>query len=197
MNRNITALILIILAIGVYYTFTKDQMTEARAVKAVNDEYASAIESAKELIKIRDKVLEQYNQVSVEDQERLEKMIPGTVDNIRLVIDLNSIARQHGFSLRNVKAVVSQTAAGQSDKISQIPASGRAGDGISSDIINPVLDTITVSFSATAPYQQFVTFLQSIESNLRIMDVSRLSVVASDSGMYDFGVELKTYWVRQ
>lgn len=191
MNRNVTAVILIVLAIGIYFTFTKDKIVEVKAVQAVNSEYSTAIKNADKLIEIRDAVLKDYNNLSTVDRERMEKMLPNTVDNIRLIIDLNSIALKRGFSLRNIKA----SANSASDGITPVATYNQFDDGT---IPAPVLDTVSVSFSVTAPYQRFIDLLRDLEANLRIMDVTHLSVSAGeDAGSYDFGVELNTYWLRQ
>ncbi len=191
MNRNTTALILIILAIGIYFTFTSGQLVQAKAIKVVNDEYASALKGAVELIRIRDEVLAQYKALSEEDQIRLDKMIPSTVDNIRLIIDLNEVAFKHGFSLKNIKANA------PSSKNTQVANTRGATTNRPGGISIPTLDTVTVSFSVTAPYLEFISFLQDIEANLRIMDPTKISVSAKDVGDYEFNVELKTYWLRQ
>ncbi len=190
MNKNITALILIILAAGVYFTYTQGKLDELKSIREVNSEYSSAIANADQLIKDRDRVLTQYNDIAADDRDRLDKMIPDTVDNIRLIIDLNSVALDHGFSLRNIKAAAS------SDKEGAPPRQVQSG---SRDIViaNPTLDTVTVTFSVTAPYQQFIEFMRSLEANLRVMDLTHLTIAANSSGTYDFGVEFKTYWLRE
>ncbi|MBP6858346.1 MAG: hypothetical protein KBC33_00755 [Candidatus Pacebacteria bacterium] len=200
MNRNVTATILIVLAIGIYVTFTRAKLAEVKAVRQVNDQYLAAIDNADKLVEVRKKVLDSYNAISDDDRERLDKMIPNTVDNIRLIIDLNGIANDRGLSLRNVKAVAASAAKqGSSGGVTSQPAiaGGGAAAPRSTTIPTPTLDTVAVSFSVTASYQQFIDLLRDLEGNLRIMDVSRLTVSAGQNGMYDFGVELKTYWLRQ
>lgn len=195
MNRNATATILIVLAVGVYITFTRAKLAEVQSVRAVNNEYVSAIASADELVKVRDSVLKAYNNISADDRQRLDKMIPNTVDNIRLIIDLNSVALRHGFSLRNIKAMASNnTSKAASPEIQNM--AGVTG-GPSGFIPTPTLDTVTVSFSVTAPYQQFIDLMRDLEMDLRIMDLTHLTVSAGSSGNYDFSVEFKTYWLRQ
>ncbi|KND48296.1 MAG: putative pilO [Parcubacteria bacterium C7867-002] len=194
MNRNSTAVILVILSIGIYFTFTSGQLAQARAIKAVNDEYSKAIDNAIALIRVRDNLLAQYKEVSEIDRINLDKMIPSTVDNIRLVIDLKDIAAKHGFALKNIKATAPVTQQGTVPSAPRIVNTSQIG---ASDITAPVLDTVTVSFTVTAPYLEFISFLQDLESNLRIMDITRLSLKTQDTGVYEFGVELKTYWLRQ
>lgn len=191
MNRNGTAIILIVLAIGIYVTFTRSLIAEIKAVQVVNNQYKTAISNAEQLISVREKVLEAYNSLTDLDKERLGKMIPNTVDNIRLVIDLKELAKRHGFILEDVKA---STAAAKTAP----PVANARAQQSGSSISTPVIDNITVSFSVEAPYLKFVSFLQDIEANLRIMDLTRLSVSVDDnSPNSSYSVELKTYWLRQ
>ncbi len=186
MNRSVTATVLVILAIGLYFTITKGVLAEANIIKSSNDEYITAIKNAKDLISVRDKVLADYNKLSPEDRENLDKIVPQSVDNIRLIIDLNNIALRHGFALKGIQAAASTDAKNQ-------PAQTPGQTGV---IQNLTLDTVTVSFGLSAPYQQFISFLQDLEASLRILDVSSLSVTSSDNGIYDWRIELKTYWLR-
>ena len=202
MNRNITATILLVLAAGIYFTVTKGMLADAKAVQLVNTQYSSAIDSADQLIKVRDQVLKNYNNLSQDDRERLNKIVPNTVDNIRLIIDLNSVAMRHGFNLKNIKAVAAGTGNQKANGTAAAVASAASSPVIvnnttkSNTIATPVLDTVTVSFSVTAPYQQFKSFLQDLEADLRIMDLTHLTMTANDSDVYDFNVEFKTYWMR-
>jgi hypothetical protein len=197
MNRNITATILIVLAAGIYFTVTKSMLVDANAVQAVNTQYSSAIDGADQLIKVRDQVLKNYNDLSQDDRDRLNKMIPNTVDNIRLIIDLNSVALKHGFSLRNIKAVASAgTQKGNTTPASIPPTMTGSGVSNANIIATPILDTVAVSFSVSAPYLQFISLMQDLEANLRIMDLTHLTMTANDTGTYDYSVEFKTYWIR-
>lgn len=195
MNRNVTATILIVLAIGIYFTVTENMWKGVKSVKAVNNQYISAIANAEKLIAVRDKVLKDWKNISEEDQEKLDKMIPNTVDNIRLIIDLNSVALRHGFSLRNIKAAVSSKQSPA--KVAPTDSSAGSAKAESNIIPSATLDTVTVSFGVTASYNDFQSFLQDLEADLRIMELTHLSITSNDTGTYDFGVEMQTYWLRQ
>lgn len=190
MNRNLTAFILIVIAVGIYVTVTQGFMAEAGQVKSVNDQYVSAIANAARLIATRDQVLKDYNAISDNDRARLDKMIPGTVDNIRLIIDLNGIAASHHMSLKGVSASASSgnpaAAPGHAAPGGSAPGSamtapnapiggGFAGSQPSQAISAPVLDTVAVSFSVSASYQDFINLLQAMEADLRVMDLTHLS----------------------
>jgi Tfp pilus assembly protein PilO len=192
MNRNITATILVVLAVGLYVTFTRGIWADATVVKGVNDQYSTAIASAEKLISLRDGVLKQFNSISPDDRDRLDRMVPNTVDNIRLIIDLNNVALQHGFSLRNVTASAKTSTAS-----APLNTAAPSSLGRSQAPVTPVLDTVAVSFSVSAPYQQFISLMQDLEASLRIMDITHLTINANDTGTYDFSVQLNTYWLRQ
>ncbi len=175
MNKNFTAIILVVLAVGIYLTFTKDKIEELKAIRVVNAEYQEAIDNASRLIKVRDDVLAAYNNISDKNKDRLNKIVPDNVDNVRLIIDVkDDIAANHGLSLKNIKTS------------SPTDTSSESKYGI-----------VTLSFSVTSGYQQFVDFVKDMEASLRIMDISKLTVTTNDIGTYDFGVEIKTYWLKQ
>jgi len=197
MNRNLTATILIILAIAIYFTVTAGILADASAVKTINDQYSSAIQSALQLIKVRDDVLKSYNNLKADDRARLDKMVPHSVDNIRLVIDLNSVALRHGFSLKNITAKTSDIPApAQTPAAPAVPGSVSTALTTIPVIPEPVLGTVKVSFSVTAPYQEFISMMQDLEANLRIMDVTNLKLTSNDNGKYDWDVTLQTYWLK-
>lgn len=197
MNRNVTATILIVLAIGIYLTYTSDKVKEVKAVQEANKEYITALKNAEELIKIRKDVMDKSNAISDADRKRLDKIIPNTVDNIRLIIDLNDIAQSTSITLRNIKANTSANAQKQANSVPAQQSPTTVPGGQSMSIENPVLDNVTVSFNVTTSYLQFIEFMRKLESSLRILDMTRLTVSVNQNGSYDFGVELKTYWLRQ
>lgn len=187
MNKNITALILIVLAGGIYFTFTKAKIAELKSIQQVNAQYEQALLNAEKLVKLRDKVLAQYNNIPAEDRERLDKMLPDNVDNVRLIIDTNGVAARHNLRLQGIK-----TSAGNAGQAGAVPAPDAQISGLPT-----TYDTVTVSFGVTTDYQTFIAFLRDLEASLRIMDVSKITLAVADEGKYNYSVELKTYWLKQ
>lgn len=197
MNRNLTATILIALAIGVYFTLTSGMIDDAMAVKKVNDQFASALDNAAQLVSVRDELIAKYKNISAEDRDRLDKMIPGSVDNIRLIIDLTNRALLHGFTAQGIKASV-PSGLGQGFAAKTPGATGPVNLSATPGMVSePTLDKVNVSFSVTAGYDQFLAFLKDLEADLRIMDLTSLKISANTAGTYDFDVQLQTYWLRQ
>ncbi|MDQ5893437.1 MAG: hypothetical protein QG640_449 [Patescibacteria group bacterium] len=186
MNKNVTPIILIILALGIYFTFTRTKLDDLKSIKEVNLQYQQALNNSERLVKLRDSVLKTYNDISPDDRERLEKMLPDNVDNVRLIIDANGVAARHGLAIKNVK-----TSATNANTTTPTP-NGRGMANIPNSY-----DTVTLSFNVNTNYQTFIDFLKDLEASLRIMDISRITLSVSDTGIYDYGVEIKTYWLKQ
>ncbi len=189
MSKNITALILIVLAIGTYFTFTKNKLNELAAIKAVNAEYKTAIDNANRLVAIREKVVKDDINISESDNIRLAKILPDNVDNVRLIIDVkDNIAARHGLFLKGIKT----------SSPTDVAQNSSENRGVAEAIANGY-GTVSLSFSVTTNYQTFLDFMQDLEASLRIMDISKLNVIASEggNGSYDFNVEVKTYWLKQ
>jgi Tfp pilus assembly protein PilO len=188
MNRNITALILIVLAIGVYFTYTSGQITVLKSIQADNNQYLSAINSAEKLIQLRDSVLNQYNAISDTDKARLDKLVPDNIDNVRLIIDISGIAGRHGLTAAGI-TTSADTNAAKASIPTQSTQNSVAGSGN--------LSTVTVTFNVTTTYTNFIAFLQDLERSLRILDVNSITLSTSANGVYTYGVTLNTYWLKQ
>ena len=190
MNRNITSIILIVLAIGIYFTYTSGQMSVLNSIQAENNQYISAINNAKKLINLRDTVLNQYNAISDNDKIRLDDMVPSNVDNIRLMIDISGIAGRHGITATGITTSADTNASGPTAKStpSTINPIAMSGSGLS---------TVAISFSVTTTYANFISFLQDIERSLRVLDVTGITLSSSVSGVYTYGVTMNTYWLNQ
>jgi Tfp pilus assembly protein PilO len=190
MNKNVTPIILIVLAIGIYFTVTTGKLDELKSIRAVNADYEQAINNSEKLIKVRDKVLKTYNDISEEDRQRLDKMVPDNVDNVRLIIDVNGVAARHGIAVKNIKTSTPSSNTGSVQ--SQPPATINKPKSVAGG----VLDTVTLSFSVSTNYQTFIDFMKDLEASLRIMDISKITLTANDTGIYEYGVEIKTYWLK-
>lgn len=200
MNRNVIATILIVLAIGIYFTFTRAKITELQNIRAVNAQYQKAIDDSDRLIKLRDATLATYNSLSDTDKDRLNKIVPNNVDNVRLVIDVkDDIAAHHGLVLKNIKTSSPDTQQQTGGTIATNVSTAMPGDTSVVPNTNNTVNKygiVTLSFDVSTNYQTFLDFLKDLESSLRIMDISKLTVKANETGTYDFSVEVKTYWLK-
>lgn len=192
MNKNILPLTLIVLAVGTYFTFTRVKYDEIKSIKEVNAVYDQALSNSKKLINERKTVVDNYNKIDIVDRENLEKMLPDNIDNIRLIIDINSVAAKHGLILKGIKTsapgMIGDTSAGSDATHNSNTQSAQSADS--------KYNTMTLNFTVSSSYEKFNLFIKDLESSLRIIDISKIALVAKENGVNDYSVELKTYWLK-
>ncbi len=184
----ITPVILIIISIGTFFMYIDpnyqgDNLSNGnRSIKSLlaeDAEYQDALNNTAEISRKREALITKKSQFNTEDIIRLEKLLPDNIDNIKLVIDMNRIAQNHSLILRNVK----------------LDTGNKSNDGkIGQD--NNKYGTVGLSFTVSSSYNAFQNFLADMEKSLRLVDITGLSVKGSDTNVYEFSVELKTYWLK-
>lgn len=140
--------------------------------------FDSALNNTKELQALRDELRSKYNTFSTSDLDRLVKMVPNNVDNVRLVRDIDGIASKYGMSLYNTVVGVIET------DTSRVSVSD-SGYG-----------SVLLTFSVTGPYKTFLNFLKDLEKSLRIVDVVEVTFVSSEKDLYEYRISLQTYWLK-
>src|SRR3989344_127204 len=179
MSRIILPIILIIISAGTFVIFIDPTYKNIGELKAEKVQYDEARNKSKELRTIRDGLLEKYSSFSDNDLERVKKMIPDNVDNIKLVMDINAIAAKYGAIIRDIK--------------------------LNAPIDNPDIRAgaqdskygfVTLSFSMTSSYEDFVTFITDLKDSLRLVDITDLSfkVTHEEVNSYKFNFTIKRFW---
>ncbi len=180
-------LILIVCAIGLFTLYTNAAYQGPGGITTLQAkvaEFDGALDKAQELRRRRDELISKRNTFAAEDLQKLERILPDNVDNIRFVIDINGIAARRNLSLRNVSLGTISDARTSRATI----AVGASGDPVGS---------AEISFSVLASYDEFLAFLQDLEHSLRIVDVEKISFKPGPSGdRYDFSLTIRTYWLH-
>lgn len=204
LSRFLTPLIMLALAIAIFFGFTDrvlsnpvekqiDEETGTQimvgGVKALMAQKASLNEALANATKLKeriDQLAEDYNNIPLEDRQKLDKFLPDNMDNIQLIIDTNNIAQRNNMSIRGIKisTTADENSSGQSTPTTATDKSGQKAD------------TVTLSFTTSASYAVFQKFIIDLSRSLRITDVSATTFSTSDKNIYDYQVEIKTYWVR-
>lgn len=182
---NIIAPIFLILAsVGIFYGYTNPNYRGADVPKSVvklmeeRQKYAEALTNSGNFITERNKLVEKNNNLSGGDTERLKKLLPDHIDNARLIIDIDGIASRYGLNIRNININ------------NNIDSKGALGPD------NNPYGALTFKFNITAPYDKFRLFLKDLQESLRIIDVVGVSFTATETGYYDYGITVKTYWIK-
>ena len=176
--RVITPIVLVLIAIGVFIWYINPTYSQIKNLSAEEEQFDMALTRSKELIAVRDALLSRYNMIPTRDLERLEKLLPDHVDNVRLILDMNNIAAQYGMALQDIA-------------IGEASAEGAELGADTSPI-----GAITLSFGVRSTYDNFLQFLMDLEESLRIVDVTSLSFAEGDGTFTTYRVALRTYWLK-
>lgn len=182
--KTVVSIIFIIAAGLLFFLYTSPTYSSTDLLKARIAGYEDALQNAANLRQIKEETMEKYNRITKEQQQDLSKLIPDTVDNIKLIIDIDRMAKQRNLEIKNIR--IDQGSADPKTASTGSTAKTDGGQG-----------TITLSFSVNATYDNIVTFLKDLESSLRIVDVTNFGFQSSTvSNQYDFTITFKTYWLK-
>lgn len=185
MTRLLLPLLFVAVAIGGFFKFTQPVLREIDVLKMEKAKLNQALDNAKQLRQVQDSLLAASRNIAPEDLDRLNKFLPDSIDNVRLIIDINNIARRSGMSIKGIKI---KTAEGkeESSVIDSAEASDTGGT-----------QSVTLGFSVTGPYTNFQTFLSDLARSLRLTDVEATGFSSSlKEDVYTYNVEIKTYWLK-
>ena len=173
--KIIIPVILILVSGGIYLGYINGVYDQIKELKVEEEQYAEALKRSEDLNAIHDRLLTIYNGISTRDLERLEKLLPDTIDSIRLLIDMDGIAAKNGLTL-----------------------SGLSAQPESTDNEPGTVGVVQMQFSTIASYQKFKDFMRDVESSLRVFDINSLSFnqTAGGGDNFNYSVDISTYWMN-
>src|SRR4051812_36680797 len=102
MLRSVISLSAILIAGAIFFMYTQPTYDQTKAVQTKIASYDEALKKAAELQTLKQQLLAKYNSFNPADLERLQKLLPDHVDNIRLILDMDHIATSRRMILSNV-----------------------------------------------------------------------------------------------
>jgi hypothetical protein len=196
MVKFLSALLLIGVAIFIFYQFTNPLITEISSLWAQKDKLNDALDNARKLREEQAKLLVTYGNFNPADLERLGKLLPDNIDNIKLIIDVNNIAKPYNMTVKNIKIKLEEE---PKTVVVRRPVGAAAPAPVAapaSTMPTNQRGTVFLDFSVTGSYTSFKSFLADLVRSLRLADVVSTSFAANDQGTYDYNVQIKTYWLK-
>ena len=189
MNK-LMPIILILASVGIFFMFIDGQYKEVQGLMDQKNQNDKMLEDAKTLDKEFENLQKKYREIKVEDREILEKILPETVDNVRLILDINNIADNYGIIIRDISVTGGPIA--EDDTGANNTASRNAANNL-----NQRYGTISLGFSVSAEYETFKAFLRDLEDSLRVVDIKDIGIQTASEGTFNnYTVSLDTYWLR-
>lgn len=186
--RLLTPLLVLGLAAVSFFYFTTPVLEAINVLKADRAKYAQALVNANKL-DARQRELQNIKiNMDPNDLTALEQLLPNNIDNVRLIIDINTIAKKNGLTVKNPsiagEAGKDQPAGAETSPLTNVKRSG-------SD-----KNSVVISFSVSASYEILKRFLDDLSRSLRIVDIESVSFSGNDKNLYDYKISLRTYWLK-
>lgn len=209
MGPFLTPIIMIIASGALLYTVTSGQYDEYKQLTAEIDQRVTTLGTFKEYIALRDNLISVAEKVSgsraVED--RLSKMVPESIDTIRLNMDLYGIAGLYNIPLKDLAISVAaedgQSVAPQPGSMDPSAVTAQTGITVQN---KSERKTYNIKFGFTASYDKSMALLKDIEKSLRIIDIVNLDMTPAIVGgagtkekkslQYNVTVLAKTYGLK-
>lgn len=191
MKSRVAQFMMVILAVALFVFVTLPAYRDADALrkKAADNEQTLALST--KLKQNRDDLLDRFNRVTDAERENLRRLLPDTLDNVRLVNDISDIAAFHNLKIRDIAVGDQGNGANSGKSVTQVQTA--ASDASAR---KQRYGTLTLSFSTTATYGDFASLLRELERSLRLVDVRSVTIKSSPGRAYEFSVVLETYWLR-
>lgn len=183
MIGRIIPVLVLLAAIGIFFGYIHPTYTgEIAAQQAKIQSYDNALLAAATFREKETALVAQQESVSSTDRARIESFLPDGVDNVQLIVDLNALASRSGMRLSDFNIAESK----QDDR----------DPGRLALEAETATDSLDITVSAIGTYAAFRTFLEGVEFSLRPMDLVRLTLTDSDTGVYTYNMTFRIYWLR-
>lgn len=172
-------IVIIAAAVLIFVSWTQPKFLEIQQTQLLEADYNNALADSRKLQKIRDVFLSEYNSISPSDLERLNKLLPLNMEAIKLIIEIESIAKGRNIRLKQIDVErVSSSAKGD------YSASGRAKN----------YNVVPLSMNVSGSYDNLLTFLGDLEGSLHLLDIEEMNFSAGSIEPYEFSIRASTYW---
>lgn len=183
MTEKLIPIALILAAGSVFFGYVNPAYSgSVKELRSEIKSYDGALAAAKDFQEKEAALIAEQSAIPEEGRARIEAFLPDGVDNVQLILDLNSLATRSGVRLSNFDV--------------DLPEEVVYAEGaIPLESEGPV-ESLDITVTAVGSYSAFRTFLSGIEWSLRPMDLVGLSIEDSDTGVYTFNMVLRIYWLR-
>ncbi|HVB20045.1 MAG TPA: hypothetical protein VNF51_02040 [Candidatus Paceibacterota bacterium] len=189
MNSRILPSLALLVAVGIFFAYVNPTWSGSIAAKQAtiaSDDQALA--AATEYTNQQNQLAAARDAIDPTDLTGLTTLLPDSVDNVGLILDLNALAASSGLSLSSVDITSNTASTGSTN-------SGAVVSALPNPVVSPV-GSVDLSLSAIGTYSAFKAFLGAIEKSERLLDVQDIVIKGSDTGVYGYQMTIRIYWLR-
>ena len=178
MFRFILPITFILFAASLYFSYISPTSNKIEVAKEEIASLNKTLSTQEEKIKERlSELKEQMDSISDKDKEKLYLLVPdkSAFNEAAFINDMNKIASLHSMRL---------------DGVSFSSQLGAVEDS------SEEYGVFTMSFGVEGTYHKFIEFVKDLERSEQLIDVNVTSFQSTDTGLYNYGVSLVTYWLN-
>lgn len=172
-------------AVGIFFVFARPELDKITVLRAQESEVQQSLAELQELAKLRDNLLSQYNAVNPIDIERLDKIVPSSVDSGLLIAELEAFAQDYNIVLNTISIT---------DELQQQRQQQQQGSLVRQEAAEQPFQKLPITMRITGSYSSIRDFLKRLEINTRIVDISKMSFSSNEKDFFDFQINADTYW---
>jgi Tfp pilus assembly protein PilO len=177
MLKKIFPILLIIIAITLFFWYIKPAYQDTEATRSQIEEYETSLSQITEIQEIRDNLLRKYNQLPQTNIYVVNRVLPESLDEVRLLVELNQIALPYNLRVQDIEFT------NRSDSQESLERQER------SEAPRKVYEFAQVSFSVKGSYADAVTFARDVEKSTRLIDITGFTGGLSDNDRRASGIE--------
>ena len=181
--KNIIPIIVTLISIAAFVLVVQPQYAAIKEMQVQGTELEDVLDNARKLQALRDDLLERRQAITSSDIRRLEKLIPESADNVKLILEFEQIANRYNLSIEAASATKEED--------------GQAVQTF--DVETKDYGIITLDFTINGGYDEMISFLKDVEKNLRITDIRSLTITPPGgdlSAQYSYAITVDTYWLK-
>lgn len=181
--KSLLSILVIVVSVGVYFVYIKPLTVEVKVQMAQKAEIDRVLNRVKEIKEKRDAVFLDYNSISLEEIEKLNKILPETINSVVILNDLSTLAAQYGLTIKDYKV---DNFTIENNAVSE------------GETVEPYKET-KLTLKLIGSYNQFVTFISKVESSLRLMDIVHLGIKQGGGGpanLLEYTLEVNVYSLK-
>jgi len=182
MLKTLSPIISIILALAIFFFFTKPMFAEVATIQEQTNEYSEAVQKAEEFNNYLQGLLAKRNSFSAAELERLEALVPDKIDEVRMLVDLNALTDAKGVLFGNI--VVEESDDKQDTE---------GDDDSYSSISQEDFNSLDISFSVIGTYDQMKDLLEDIEKSLILMEVLGMDFQSIEGDLQQYNMKVRLY----
>lgn len=188
--KNSNAFILLLISAALVYTFILPEYGKVSALRTEASDYQTTLANISELSASRDALLQKYKALSPDDVNRLTDVLPDHVDPVSFALNLDTIASRYGIALKSVSTTPQPTTPDLAPD-----TSGGLGTTLAVPS-GPAYGYMDVDIKFVSTYENFQSFVADLEKSVQIIDVRSATFLISETGLSEFDVSLRTYWLK-